>query len=75
MPDISSFTPLWGVWNIVRQIGSGTFGDVYEVRRSDTGKNYTAAVKHISIPPKGTSIQTLLADGIVTDEASVQLYY
>ena len=74
MPDISSFTPLWGAWEIVRPLGSGSFGDVYEVKRNDTGREYSAAVKHISIPPKGTNYQTLQAEGSVTDEASARRY-
>ena len=74
MPDIMSYSPLWGVWNITKQIGSGTFGDVYEAKRTDTGKEYAAAIKHISIPPKGTSLQELQAEGVVTDEASARRY-
>ena len=74
MPGIESYSPLWGVWSITKQIGSGAFGDVYEATRTDTGREYYAAIKHISIPPKGMSIKTLQAEGIVTDGASAQLY-
>ena len=74
MPDIMNFSPLWGVWNIVRQLGSGTFGDVYEARRSELGREYSSAIKHISIPPKGTDIRSLQAEGIITDIAMAQVY-
>jgi|GEM_PF-968509 len=74
MPDIMNYSPLWGVWSITRPIGSGTFGDVYEAKRTDMGKEYFAAVKHISIPPRGTTLQTLQAEGVATDEASAQRY-
>ena len=74
MIDIANFSPLWGVWSIEKPLGSGTSGDVYEVRRIDANRQYAAAVKHISIPPKGTSIQALYADGTVTDESSAQRY-
>jgi len=68
MPDIINYSPLWGVWSITRPIGSGTFGDVYEAKRTDMGKEYFAAVKHISIPPRGTTLQTLQAEGVATDD-------
>ena len=74
MPEIMNFSPLWGVWTIGNPLGSGTFGDVYEARRIDAGREYVSAIKHIPIPPKGTTIQMLYADGIVTDDASARSY-
>ena len=74
MTDITSFSPLWGVWNIEQLLGSGTFGDVYKAKRVDSGREYLSAIKHISIPPRSTNMQALRADGIVTDEASAMHY-
>ena len=74
MPDITDYSPLWGVWNIEQLLGSGTFGDVYKAKRIDSGREYLSAIKHISIPPRSTNIQALRADGIVTDEASAMHY-
>lgn len=74
MSTISELSPLWGIWQIEKPIGSGTFGDVYLAKRYDTGREYTAAVKHISIPPKGVTIDALRAEGTVTDSASAQRY-
>lgn len=37
-------------WHVVRKIGSGSFGSVYEIIREDFGYEYKAALKVISIP-------------------------
>jgi len=74
MPDIMSFSPLWGIWHITKHIGSGTFGDVYEAKRAEMGREYVTAIKHIPILPKGTTLRELQAEGKVTDEASAQRY-
>lgn len=74
MFDATKAAPLWGVWKLEKQLGAGTFGDVYVARRSEMGREYTAAVKHISIPPKGITLQTLKADGLISDDASARRY-
>ena len=37
-------------WKIGRKIGSGSFGNVYEIEKEDFGYQYKAALKIISIP-------------------------
>ena len=37
-------------WNVVRKIGFGSFGAVYEIQREDFGYVYKAALKVINIP-------------------------
>jgi serine/threonine protein kinase len=37
-------------WEVVRVIGKGTFGTVYEVERKEFDRNYRSAVKVIQIP-------------------------
>lgn len=40
-------------WNVVKKIGTGSFGSVYEIEREDFGYLYKAALKVISIPRSG----------------------
>ena len=35
-------------WHVVRRIGTGSFGSVYEIEREDFGYTYKAALKVIS---------------------------
>ena len=37
-------------WHVVRRIGTGSFGAVYEIEREDFGYTYKSALKVISIP-------------------------
>lgn len=41
---------IWPGWNIVRSVGSGGFGKVYEIRKTDSSGSYRSALKVISIP-------------------------
>ena len=44
------YEPFFGSWKIVRLIGEGTYGKVFEIRRSEYGIEEKAALKIISIP-------------------------
>ena len=49
MERIRKYIPLWGTWNVKRQIGEGSFGAVYEVEKTVAGNTSFSAVKLISI--------------------------
>ena len=77
MSDIRDFTPLWGEWEVIEpKLGEGSFGTVWKVCRNDSalGKLY-AAVKHISIPKDEQEVNSLLAEGYISDRESVRQYY
>ena len=57
-------TVVFGNWTIARNIGSGSFGAVYELRRQDFGETYRAALKVISVPQDNAEIQSLAAEGM-----------
>ena len=40
-------------WRIVRKLGEGSFGTVYEIQREEFGQTYTAALKIITVPRSG----------------------
>ena len=59
----------WPGWEVVRKIGNGSFGSVYEIRRNVFGDVERAALKVITIPQSKSDIEELLSEGY--DDASV----
>lgn len=53
----------WPGWEVVRRLGAGSFGSVYEIQRDLYGKTEYAALKVISIPQDSGDIDELYADG------------
>ena len=58
------YEPLFGEWRISRLIGKGSFGEVYEIERSNFGTIYKAALKVISIPIDESELQELMSSGM-----------
>lgn len=67
MPDNKQVT--WPGWEVVRVIGNGSFGSVYEIQRNTFGNIESAALKVISIPQSKSDIEELYNDGY--DDASI----
>ncbi len=63
----------WEDWEIVKVLGTGGFGSVYEIQREVTGGCLKAAVKILSIPRDTDEITQLRAEGY--DEASISAHY
>lgn len=53
----------WPGWNVVRLIGRGSFGAVYEIQRDVFGETEKAALKVITIPENGADIDDLRVEG------------
>lgn len=53
----------WPGWNVVRLIGRGSFGAVYEIQRDLLGEKEKAALKVISIPQSSSDIDEMYSDG------------
>jgi serine/threonine protein kinase len=47
---VQNFEPLWGSWKFGELIGEGSSSEVYKIKRIEFGKEFTAALKIISIP-------------------------
>ena len=60
-------------WTLVRQLGQGSYGTVFEARREDFGTTYTAAIKIISIPQNQGEIDNARAEGM--DDESMTAYF
>ena len=67
------YEPIFGSWRIVRKLGEGSFGKVYEIEREDFGTTYKAALKAITVPASETELRDVMADGM--DEEGARAYY
>ena len=59
-----------GDWKIVRLLGAGQYGKVYEIERMDFGTVYRAALKIITIPQSEEEFQEIKATGMNDTEIS-----
>lgn len=62
-------TPVWPGWETARLIGRGSFGAVYEIRRSVFGETERCALKYISIPQNDSEIRDMKSEGM--DDKSI----
>ena len=60
-------TPTWPGWETVKDIGAGSYGMVYEIRRELYGFTERAALKVISIPKNRGEIDEMLGNGYDQD--------
>ena len=60
-------------WKLVRLIGEGSYGKVFEAQREDYGLTYRSAIKIITIPKSQSEITSVRAEGM--DDASVTAYF
>lgn len=70
MYDIGS---VWKDWKIVRLIGEGSFGKVYEIERNQFGIEEHSAMKVVKIPNSTAEVQSLKSEGM--DQGSLKEYY
>ena len=64
---------VWPGWEIVKRIGSGSFGAVYEIQRDVFGEIEKAALKVISIPQQRDEIEEFRVQGY--DDASITKHF
>lgn len=64
---------VWPKWNIVRTIGEGSFGKVFEISRNEYGIEEHSALKVISIPQSDGEVQSLKNDGM-TDADTTEYF-
>lgn len=63
----------FGNWKIESHIGSGSFGDVYKIKKEEFGITYSSAMKVIRIPQDKSEQKRLYSQGL--DSQSVSDYY
>ena len=57
------YEPIFGSWRIVREIGAGSYGKVFEIEREDFGYTYKAALKAVTIPQSPAEVENIIDDG------------
>ena len=60
-------------WTLIRLVGEGSHGRVFEAQREGYGRIYKAALKIITIPQNQSEVKSIMADGM--DEESVTAYF
>ena len=63
----------WSDWKIVKRLGGGAYGEVYEIERNISGVQEKAAVKIVSRPKDDIEIETYYDEGY--DKASIAASY
>ena len=53
MPDTPDIVIPWPDWQLVRRLGRGSYGSVWEIERDVAGEPERCALKVVSIPPEG----------------------
>ena len=71
--SIEKLSTIWPEWNVVEQIGKGSFGKVYKAVRDDHGFTNYAAIKVLTIPQNPSELTSLKADGY--NETSARSYF
>lgn len=64
---------VWSDWKIVKLIGEGSFGKVYEIVRNNYNIEEHSAMKVVQIPNSNAEVQSLKNEGI--DQGSLREYY
>ena len=67
------YEPVFGEWQIVKILGEGGFGKVFEIRREEFGMTYADALKLITVPKSDSEFQGLISNGFT--EESAKKYY
>ena len=62
-----------GEWKIVKFLGAGQYGKVYEIQRTDFGNTYRAALKIITIPQSAEEVTEMKAAGM--NDVQLSNYY
>lgn len=61
---------VWPKWEIIKTIGEGSFGKVFEIKRNEYGIEEHSALKIISIPQSDSEIQSLRNDGMTQQDTT-----
>lgn len=73
-PDYQQkISSVWPEWTVIKQLGKGSYGVVYEAVRSDNHVQSHAAIKVISIPGDNAEVESLQSEGL--DLNSTRSYF
>ena len=69
----NQFDTCWPDWKIVEEIGAGTYGHVYKIKREEKNHTYYDAMKVISIPKDKSEVNELINSGM--DRENITEYF
>ena len=64
---------VFGSWSIVKKIGEGSFGKIYEIEKEDFGNVYKAALKVITLPQSQAEVNSFFDAGM--NREKIENYY
>ena len=67
------FEPIFGSWRIVKEIGSGSYGTVFEIVKEEYGEEFYSALKCVSIPRDEDEYRHVSSEGM--SEEAVSTYF
>lgn len=73
MEDLEKIRLPWSDWKIVKYLGGGAYGKVYEIERNVSGVQEKAAVKIVSRPKDDNEMESYYDEGY--DKASIAASY
>ena len=71
--DNEIISSVWPEWSVVKQLGRGAYGSVYEAVRNDYSVESKAAIKVITIPANESEVESLRADGLSENDTKSYL--
>ena len=71
--DHKNITVPWPDWKIIRRIGKGSFGEVFEIERENYGVTEKSALKVIRVPSDPSESEELIGEGY--DKSSLRSFY
>lgn len=66
-------TKVFGDWEIIKELGEGSYGKVYELKKTNFGVTASSALKMIRIPKSVSEVREALSEGM--DEKTVTSYF
>ena len=64
---------VWPEWELIEKIGEGSFGKVYQAKRTERGRSFYSAIKIISIPASKGELDSVRAE--MNNEQSTREYF
>ena len=57
-------------WKLVKLLGNGAYGKVYEAEREEFGETYKSAIKIMTIPQSQSEVKSVLSEGMTQAEVT-----
>ena len=61
-------------WKIIRLLGEGSYGKVFEIERSEFGQTYRATLKVITVPQSSAEVRSVISEGMSVSQAEAYFH-